>query len=328
MRVMTGIDQDARDEMLRDEGLAWVNRLLSGAMTGEDAAALRSWRAASPAHERAFVDAVRLRRLVRGVILETRRSAASPRSADHRAKRAADGRRTRRALLAGGLAASGAGYLAVNPPGRLWPSLSELTSDYRTEPGERRAVALGDGVSIELNTRTSAARDGAGMRLVSGEVAVTSRRAAATPFVVTAGAGRVLVADGAVNVRLDGTSACVTCLAGTAHVLRDRDQVRLESGRQVLYTAERMGPAAESDLTVAAAWRKGLLIFRDAPLEQVVGELNRYRAGRIILVNEALARRPVYGVFQTRRIGHAVEQIQSLTGARASHLPGGVVVLT
>ena len=43
---------------------------------------------------------------------------------------------------------------------------------------------------------------------------------------------------------------------------------------------------------------------------------------------EALARRPVYGVFQTRRIGHAVEQIQSLTGARASHLPGGVVVLT
>jgi transmembrane sensor len=47
-----------------------------------------------------------------------------------------------------------------------------------------------------------------------------------------------------------------------------------------------------------------------------------------VLVDAALAQRPVYGVIQIREIGQAVDQVQQLTGARATRLPGGIVVLT
>jgi ferric-dicitrate binding protein FerR (iron transport regulator) len=46
------------DPLIRD-ALAWVVRLKSGEATLEDAEQLISWRAQSPAHERAFRDAVK-----------------------------------------------------------------------------------------------------------------------------------------------------------------------------------------------------------------------------------------------------------------------------
>jgi transmembrane sensor len=81
------------------------------------------------------------------------------------------------------------------------------------------------------------------------------------------------------------------------------------------------------DAQVAAAWRKGLLIFRDTPLADAVEAVNRYRSGKIILTNEALASRPVNGLFHTDQIDNAVDQFQQLLHVDVTHLPGGVVLL-
>ena len=43
-------------------------------------------------------------------------------------------------------------------------------------------------------------------------------------------------------------------------------------------------------------WREGVLVFRDMPLSEAVAEINRYRPGRIMVLDDALAARRVSGV--------------------------------
>ena len=111
----------------------------------------------------------------------------------------------RRAFMGGALAASVAAtaYVGARSPLGLWPSLSELAADYRTEPGEQRRVALSGGPSIELNTRTSialrASADGGPQRieLFGGEAAIVARPELHRAVEVVAGGGRVTAIDAA-----------------------------------------------------------------------------------------------------------------------------------
>jgi transmembrane sensor len=321
----------ASDEALERESLAWVNHLLSGAVTDEDTRALGAWRAQSPVHERTFADTVRFQRAVRDAVRAERdESAAAVASRPRSSPRAVDLRR--RALIAGPIAASIAGYLVVKPPAHLWPSLGSLMSDYRTGTGERRRVAPAPGVALELNTQTdvnlASATNAPGIDLVSGEAEATVARAPSSPFAITARAGRILISQGRVNVRNDRGSVCVTCVEGRADIHHRNGKAQLLAGRQLVYTDAALGGSTDANLAAVTGWRRGLLLFRDEPLQHVIDELNRYRPGRIVLMDPALASRPVYGVFQLDQIGGAVAQVQKLTGAKATELPGGLLVLS
>ncbi len=81
------------------------------------------------------------------------------------------------------------------------------------------------------------------------------------------------------------------------------------------------------DPVLATAWQRGLLIIRDRPLSEVVEEVNRYRPGLILITNSDLARRVVNGTFQIDKLSNFVAQVQQLFGARATALPGGIVLL-
>jgi transmembrane sensor len=164
------------------------------------------------------------------------------------------------------------------------------------------------------------------VELKAGEAMVSSERPS-NAFAVVAAEGRTILRRGQVNVRNQAGEVCVTCLAGEAEVQQGDARVSLRAGQQVRYGGQRLHAAEAVDTTVTSAWRKGLLIFRDTPLQRVVDELNRYRAGKIFLVGDDLARRPVYGVFRTDQIQGAIGQIRDLTGARLVDLPGGVVLL-
>lgn len=323
---MRRIDQDiAARAQVRDEGLAWVELLVSGQATAADTEALRLWRARSPHHAHALGEAMRLLRAAERLAREPAVAAtASPSRAGP----------SRRAMLAGGAIAAGVGGLMLaRPPAELWPSLFELMADARTGIGERRSIALAEGVGVELNTRTSVAfsrgRHGDGLDLIAGEAMVESARADGRPVFVTAGGGRISAAGAAAfNVRRDAGSACVTCTAGRVTVEQAGRRVDLGPRQQVVYSDGGLGAVEAVDPAVALAWRRGFLIFRDTPLDTVVGELNRYRAGRIVLANGTLARRSVYGAFRTDRTDAIITQIQQLAGARVTRLPGGVVLLS
>jgi transmembrane sensor len=235
-------------------------------------------------------------------------------------------------VLAGTAAASVA-YLLARPPLHLWPAVAELMASYRTATGERRQLAVASGIAVEMDTQTSVATPTVvgelySLELISGQLAVSVHAQAERSVVIAAAGGQTRTDRGGFDVRRDGASVCVTCTDGAVQVSYRSSTAKLQSGQQVIYNDRGLGLPLTTDPTVVTAWQRGLLIFHDLPLAEVVAEVNRYRRGRIILLNDALAERKVVAGFRIDQIDDIVNYIVQAFGARARPLPGGVVLLS
>lgn len=317
---------DDAQRVTEREARAWVVRLDSRQVTAGDAQAFKDWCAQSQQHAAAFVRA-------RSVWLALRPAAqriaqqqhnASPRTA----RPAALGPRwDRRAFLRTALAAS-VGYLALRPPLQLWPSVIELTADYRTATGEQREVVLADGAVIQMNTQTRinvAASDAGTIELLAGEVEVGAV-AGSRRFRVVAGGGTVLGDGARFNIRHLDDEVCVTCLAGRVDVALGARRVALATGSQLRYGALGLGAPTPVDPAQLPAWRQRLLVFNQTPLAAVVAEVNRYRPGKLVLATASLGRNPVQASISIDRLDDVIALIRDVYGAEVTHLPGGVVV--
>lgn len=319
------------DEALIREGDAWVQLMTSGAATHADADALRLWRQRSASHERAFREAVRLRDMIRGAAIELR--AEQQATILHMpAVRARSSGLSRRVVLTGAVAASAAGVailvggqsLGLLPDGRA--------ADFATAKGERRTVALGSGVTAELNTMTRLSRRpdaGAhGLELLDGEVMLVAALAPSDdPLVVLAGSGRALAHRARFSLRCEGPDVAVTCLDGAVMVEVGDERRPVPPAHRLTYSGETLGALAAVDPAAATAWQRGALVFHQEPLRNVVAEINRYRPGRIMIADSALADRRIDGTFYVAQLDEIFEQLRSAFGARVTRLPGGVVVL-
>ncbi len=331
---MTATNDVSESEVLLNEALDWVVRLKTGEPTRADIEALQRWRRQSVAHEEAFKKAARVFRHA-GIAadeLADRPASVEAALALQKLPSRDPGRAFgRRAFLGGAIAAATAGYLIVRPPLGLWPSIEELSADYRTGKGEQRKVAVAPNVSLELNTQTSIALRSASnetrIELISGEASVAATRSSSKPFVLLAANGQITAIEAGFNARcLDGVVS-VTCLSGAVDVAQGDNVVRLREAEQVSYSPGGIKTSVPVDPGQVTAWQAGLLIFRDQPLADVVDEVNRYRSGKIIITNADLKRRVVNGTFQISKLGDFVPQVQQLFGAQARSLPGGIVLL-
>lgn len=328
---MSDRDDERSPDRLAREAREWIGLIASGEATGEDAAAMMRWRARSPDHARAVDDAIRLRRRLQ-VAGQALRQRPSTRWLVSDPSRRPGALVDRRALLGGAVAASAVGLLAARPPMGLWPSLAELRADYRTGTGEQHSMTLGQGVSVQLNTRTSVAvrpDDGAyRLRLIAGEVAVTVH-GATRPAAISTDAGQALSRAGQFGVRMERSGTCVTCFEGEVAV-RDRQdrRVALQAGQQTWIGGEMAPGVIPVNVQQAGAWRRGELIFTNEPLSHVVEEINRYRPGKIILANAELGHIPVNAVFRIQQMGNALSQIREVSNASATEIPGGIVLLS
>ncbi len=325
-------DDDLRDRTDgdgHDDARSWVVRLASGKLTAEEGRAFRQWHAADPAHARAFVEAKRNWTVLGQATHELSREAAelSEKPAPYR------GRITRRAALAGGAAAAAAAVaiIAVRPPFGLWSPVLDLTADYHTGIGETRTIAMTDNVSVQLSTRSrlslqSDGADGVRLALLGGEAAIASTARAVT---VVAGAGEARTESGRFNLRNDDQTVRVTCLEGHVDVRCAGQQATLGVGQQIRYGVSSMSSITSADAEEITAWQRGVLVFRNRTLGYVVDEVNRYRAGKIILTSRALGNQPVtLASFHLDRLDEIVPQLETLYGARARRLPGGIVLLS
>lgn len=323
-------------ETLLNEARGWAIRLRSGEVSQIDVDAFTRWRAQSPAHRGALAEANAqwdvLRLVARNVAAQQRRAVLAPDFAS------ANSRLSRRAWLGGAMAASigGAAYLVARPPLELWPSLSELAADYRTDIGERRQIALADTVSIEMNTRTSLAVTAAGaqtrqVELIAGEIAVATGLEAASssePFAVIAGSGRTSAVRARFDLRHEGQNVSVVCVEGEVKVECQDETATLRAGQRIAYGRRGLSDIAATDGRVVEAWRRGLLVFDNQPLSQVIPEINRYRRGRIVLMNDDVGRLPLDATFRIDRIDEVVPKIVHIFALKARTLPGGLVLLS
>jgi transmembrane sensor len=306
---------------LQQEAQRWLSRMTSGAATDADRTAFLRWRGQSPAHEEAFRAAARLWRQV-GVAAQA--MAAVP-------ERGAAPQPSRRYILKAGLIAAGAGGIAIGGAKLgFWPDLNGLMADYRTVAGEQRRVDLSAQVRIELNTRSAlsvnATAGPARVTLASGE-AVFTVSPGTERLLVSAGEGTVAAERAVFALRHDNSGVRITCLDGAVEVLEPAPQ-RLRTLEQVVCAGKSLGPVSrlEGDEAVAG-WRRGLLVFRNEPVENVVSELNRYRKGLIVVASRAAAARRVTGVFHLDRLEESLQHLEQTLSIPVRHVSPYFVVL-
>jgi len=325
-RGVPGAGHERRDQHVSDavveQAQAWVRRLMSGEATQADALDLAVWRGADARHDAAFRNAARL-------YATTRRAAAELHS--EQAARPTTVRRglSRRMVVGGAIAASAAGavFLAERSGAtRFGPS----PADFSTAKGEKRRIELAAGVSVEMNTLTRIAlrpESGAGaFELLAGEAVVTIDRPDA-PLSIFARDGETSASQARLALRcLDG-QVRVSCLEGEARVRSAGRAAALPARHSVTYDQDRLQAPTAIDPDAEAAWRRGLLVFRDQRLGDVIEEINRYRTGRIVIADPRLRNRRVNGAFHTDRIDQVIDQMRLAYGVRATRLPGDVVLV-
>ncbi len=319
-------DADARmiEDGLADEARAWVTLLLSGEATQGDARLLAGWRMTSPEHERAFAQAARANQITREAI-RSLKSEQTPVVA----QRAGRAPINRRVMIGGGVAvAAGLAAVAVWRPDTF---TSGRLEEIQTAKGERRTVDMGHGVSIELNTLSRVAlRDDlgpGGFELLRGE-ALVSIASSDNAVQIAAGAARI-IADGArLGLRNLSGDLSATCLEGRARVLLKAREVLLSAGQKVIWSAGELGTVTQLAQAAGSEWWRGVLVFNNERLGDVIGELNRYREGRIVVANPAIAARRISGAFYINQLDQVVEQLRLAYGVKIVRMPGNIVIVS
>lgn len=304
-------------EALKREATVWIVRITSGSATKQDADHLLRWRAKSQAHEQAFQEAARLwKNLGPALATETRPNRATL---------------TRRAFLAtGSLAAGAAGVgFGLSQLGFL-PTLGALFSDYATGVGEQKTVQLPDGSTAILDGATTLSLDFTqtvrNLHLTAGAAVFDVVADEEKPFVVTARSGNSATADGSLSVAHGVDDISVDCLRGNLRV-ECLGTANLIEGESISYSSLGLGEKTISDAETAAAWRNGLLIFKNRPLDDVVSDLNRHRKGKVMIARRDLRSRRVSGVFHLSRPGEILAHLEDTLQVRPINLPGGMVLL-
>lgn len=225
------------------------------------------------------------------------------------------------------LAAAIAGLVLV--PG-LGPRPAD-TQRFATQTGEQRDVALADGSHIHLNTATTvevAMSDGRrDVRLVGGEAYFDVAKDPSRPFVVEVGDQRVAVVGTAFNIIRHDGNITVTVARGVVAVQTGANGERLTAGDQIAHREGERGVVRTSvDPAVAVAWRDGRLVFTDAPVSQVISDLNRYFSPSIRAEDVSVADLRFTGVLKIDDQGAVLKRLEEFLPVVAQQQSDGVIL--
>lgn len=223
----------------------------------------------------------------------------------------------RQALAFGGIAAAACLTAVV-----IGPDLYRgLRSDYVTGTAETRTVQLPDDSTVTLapeSAITVAYTPGERLiRLLAGEAFFEVTPNAERPFRVAVETVDVTVLGTAFDVRRGADESDVSVARGMVRV--DNATVdppvteTLTAGQSVRVTWAGGVERSDSPVERVAAWRRNQLIARDEPLGIVVDQLRRYYSGKIIVTDDALAARPVTGVYN---LADPVEALRGIARAQ------------
>jgi transmembrane sensor len=304
--------EDGPGRRLSDEAIDWLVRLGSGQATPTARLAFLRWRQRSAAHEAAAVEAETLLRAVG----DTRQADQLRRHGEPLTHRRPVGRR----VLFAGAALASVAVVTVSLTS-LGP-LSALYADHATGVGSRKRVDLADGSFVILNTATAVSVDYSGKErrvvLHDGEALFDAAKDPSRPFIVTAGDMEVRAVGTTFVVRLKE----VTVSEGTVDVtIGSRPPIRVVAGQRLGVGEADRFKLSMTDIDAATAWQRGKLIFNRRPLESVVAELQRYRAGRIVVLGDRLKALEVTGVFDLDDTDRILRAIEETTRARIVNMP-------
>lgn len=305
----------------------WLRLFASGRVTQEDARLFAAWKARDPEHILALRQAqAEWQMLGKAGVIARAQDAASGEGQ----RLAAHGWQRRRLLgmgLAGGAAAVA---LTVYPPLGLWPSINELTADYRTAKGEQRHVQPMPGLDLLLNTQTTLKVTSQhhinAYELLSGELAVICRQDQGGTEII-AGKGTVQLGMSEIEVRITQNGRVnLQCESGRIVLAHPNGMVELLANRRLTYNNQHISPVTLAQ-DGASAWRSGFIVFRQTLLGEAITEINRYRPGKVILLDEQSANRQLSGRYSIRDLDQLLAQISAIFNLRMRELPGHILLL-
>lgn len=216
---------------------------------------------------------------------------------------------------------------------------------FATGPGEQSILTLSDGtqVTMNANSRLLVQFDSHVRRVVlaEGEASFDVTKHQARPFTVVIGDRKVVALGTSFMVRRDepgGSAFTVTLLEGRVAVepMSLPDVLPEQSAAvRVLRPGERLRFADHSPETVdspsierVTAWRRGLLIFDDAPLSEAAAEFNRYGPVKITIGDADIGKIRVGGVFKMSDPADFVQAVASTHDLRIINRTGEIVMRT
>lgn len=178
-------------------------------------------------------------------------------------------------------------------------------ADYTTAPGKQRNITLADGSEIIMNTDTAVSVDYSAQRrqitLHDGEAYFVVAPDAQHPFEVQTPSGQVRALGTEFNIKTGHEKVTVTVYQHAVRVTAENGKTidSLPEGQQVDFSDTGLSAVTAVNLQRDKAWRNQRMIFQDRPLAEVIEELNRYRSGKIIVIDGNIKNLPVTGVFAT-----------------------------
>lgn len=302
-----------------EEAADWLLRQSDTALDPTEQAAFETWLDHDPENRRVYEAARRLMGEASAAIRSDPSLQASGRPPRSMAKPLLG------CLLA--LAIGGATFMVLDGPMRL-------RADIIAGVGQSPVVTLADGSRVQLNASSAIAIDETAdrrvVRLLRGEALFEVARDPMRPFVVEAGELRVTALGTAFDVRLgtDTTDVVVTQHAVRIDFADDQHPpLRVTEGERAVID-ERSGRSAvaQSDTALALAWTRGQLVLDNTPLSQVVTEMNRHFAGKIVILGRNLAQRRVSGTMTIADTEAALSYVERALGVSANRI-GPLVVI-
>ncbi|XSG81096.1 MAG: FecR family protein [Methyloligella sp. ZOD6] len=283
-----GQSQDYLQSQAREEALAWFVRLSSGEATAQEHAAHAAWLDASAVNRQEYEKLSGLWHDV-GRIPDPRQGSRPAAVTSHML--------SRRGLLTGGaMAAAAVGYVAV-------AGLPDfLLADYATGIGKVSRFTLPDGSKTDLDADSALKLDFTAkerrLHLLRGRAYFDVAKDQERPFTVVARSGSV-TALGTRFVVHEWDDEVTVAVEENAVAIEGpgSQQAELRAGEYVSYGERGLGAVASGDTATESAWRRGKLIFEDRPLRQVIADVNRYRSGTILILDDDLLELRVSGIF-------------------------------
>lgn len=316
---------------IEQEAIAWFTRM-HGEPSAADRRNFERWRKANLAHERAYGDveatwAAAGQPGARVAAEEAARLDAYLLAMDEAKARHRKGNAritVASALLA--LVLCAGGWLEFPT------ALQDFSADHVTARAERRTLTLSDGSTVLLDADSaldeSLTETARRVRLLRG-AAFFDVEPSTAPFVVEAGPGETRVLGTRFDVAVRDEDVVVTLASGSVTVSSQADAGRAElrPGQSVTYGSRGLGTVRDVSIDDAMAWHGGRFVFDNARLGDVVGQIERYRRGRIVVLGSALADRRISGSFPLDDSDAALASLQSSVGFRMAGIGGRLVVI-
>lgn len=310
------VSQDI-DDRIAEEAARWVARLQSGDATDQDRQEFQLWLERDPAHQGAYEEFKKLWADLKDV----------PIPSDRLKKLRMSRRAATTSIVSVGIIA----ILSVT----LYRMgfIDHMRADYYTAVGEVRAVTLADGSRVDLNTDTAIvvrySQSERRIQLLRGEAFFDVAHNPARPFVVDESSLKATALGTRYDVRVASGDSLGTVRVeqGRVEVTSSEHQIVLEAGDAASLTAKGAFAVTKADVASDTAWRTGKLVFSSQPLREVLATLQRYRRGRIVVLDNAAADQKVSGIFDLNDTDQALRVLAENLPVSVTHLTDLMVVV-